>query len=174
MFIWYLFCRYYKYFLGKLHQNLIGVDHEKSVFILSVLQEKSFGKLQLRAILWTKLGPKRLQFCSQAELGTDFIGTERLTESENYTRSSIWGVFYPVSRNKSLSNQLWVLVRNVLKISVPHPVPRKNPSLSNRSWIKGIPRIFYSFVVWPTIANVYKISGYLFIRVFTNTFRIDL
>ena len=100
MFIWYLFCRYYKYFLGKLHQNLIGVDHEKSVYILSVLQEKSFGKLQLRAILWTKLGPKRLQFCSQAELGTDFIGTERLTESENYTRSNIWGVFYPKSRNK--------------------------------------------------------------------------
>ena len=27
--------RYYKYFLGKLHQNLIGHDQDKNVFILS-------------------------------------------------------------------------------------------------------------------------------------------
>jgi len=55
---------YYKYFLGKLHQNLIGQDNNKNVFILSILQEKSFGKCQYRAILWTKEGPKRLRFRS--------------------------------------------------------------------------------------------------------------
>jgi len=58
---------YYKYFLGKLHQNLIGLDNDGGVYILSVLQEKSFGKLQYRAILWSKNGPKRLQFCSQGK-----------------------------------------------------------------------------------------------------------
>ena len=50
-----------------MHQNLLGQDLEGGVFILSVLQEKSFGKLQYRAILWTKHGPKRLQFCSQGK-----------------------------------------------------------------------------------------------------------
>jgi len=55
---------YYKYFLGKLHQNLIGQDNSKNVFILSILQEKSFGKCQYRAILWIKEGPKRLRFRS--------------------------------------------------------------------------------------------------------------
>ena len=29
--------------------------------------------------------------------------------------------------------------------------------------IKSYPEIFYEFVVWPTIANVYKISGYFLI-----------
>ena len=56
--------RYYKYFLGKLHQNLIGQDNNKNVFILSILQEKSFGKCQYRAILWMKEGPKWLRFSS--------------------------------------------------------------------------------------------------------------
>ena len=59
--------RYYKYFLGKLHQNFIGQDTDKNVFILSVLQEKSYGKLQYRAVLWTKNGPKRLQFRSEGK-----------------------------------------------------------------------------------------------------------
>ena len=30
--------RYYKYFLGKLHQNLIGHDQDKNVFILSGME----------------------------------------------------------------------------------------------------------------------------------------
>ena len=30
--------RYYKYFLGKLHQNYIGQDLNKNPYILSVLQ----------------------------------------------------------------------------------------------------------------------------------------
>ena len=33
----------------------------------SVLQEKSFGQMQYRAILWTKYGPKRLQFCDNGK-----------------------------------------------------------------------------------------------------------
>ena len=57
--------RYYKYFLGKLHQNLIGQDVARNVYIVSILEEKSFGKLQYKSILWTKHGPQRLQLCSQ-------------------------------------------------------------------------------------------------------------
>merc|ERR1740128_506144 len=53
---------YYKYFLGKLHRNYVGQDDQKNTFILSVLEEKSFGKSQYRAILWTAEGPKRLRF----------------------------------------------------------------------------------------------------------------
>ena len=41
-----------------------------SIIHLSVLQEKSFGKLQYRAILWTKFGPKRLQFCGNGKTVT--------------------------------------------------------------------------------------------------------
>ena len=51
---------YYKYFLGKFHQNFVGLDSDKNACVLSVLEEKSFGKTQHRAILWTKDGPKRI------------------------------------------------------------------------------------------------------------------
>lgn len=51
---------YSKYFLGKLHHNYVGQDSEKSTFVLSVVEEKSFGKAHCRCILWTKDGPKRL------------------------------------------------------------------------------------------------------------------
>eukprot|EP00094_Tigriopus_californicus_P010862 TCALIF_10477-PA protein Name:"Similar to GARNL3 GTPase-activating Rap/Ran-GAP domain-like protein 3 (Gallus gallus)" AED:0.13 eAED:0.13 QI:0/0.55/0.5/0.9/1/1/10/449/994 len=51
---------YYKYFLGKFHQNYVGQDTEKNTYVLSVLKEKSFGKTLYRTILWMKDGPKRL------------------------------------------------------------------------------------------------------------------
>ena len=51
---------YSKYFLGKFHHNYVGQDNEKSPFVLSVVEEKSFGKSLCRCILWTKDGPKRL------------------------------------------------------------------------------------------------------------------
>ena len=74
---------YYKYFLGKFHQNYIGHeihdsannaansaasngggvnggDVTRTAFVLSVLKERSFGKILYRTILWTKDGPKRL------------------------------------------------------------------------------------------------------------------
>ena len=51
---------YYKYFLGKFHSNFVGQDIAGHTYVLSVLSERSFGKTQQRAILWTKDGPKRL------------------------------------------------------------------------------------------------------------------
>ena len=36
---------YSKYFLGKFHHNYVGQDSEKSTYVLSVVEEKSFGKL---------------------------------------------------------------------------------------------------------------------------------
>lgn len=51
---------YSKYFLGKFHHNYVGQDCEKSTYVLSVVEEKSFGKAHCRCILWTKDGPKRL------------------------------------------------------------------------------------------------------------------
>ena len=44
---------------------MIGQDEDRNVYIVSILEEKSFGKLQYKAILWTKQGPQRLQLCSQ-------------------------------------------------------------------------------------------------------------
>ena len=35
---------YSKYFLGKFHHNYVGQDSEKSTYVLSVVEEKSFGK----------------------------------------------------------------------------------------------------------------------------------
>ena len=37
------------------------------LYFSPVLQEKSFGQMQYRAILWTKDGPKRLQFCGNGK-----------------------------------------------------------------------------------------------------------
>ncbi len=53
---------YHKYFLGKFHTNYVGGggDGGGNAYALSVLQERSFGKTVLRAVLWTKDGPKRL------------------------------------------------------------------------------------------------------------------
>jgi len=51
---------YFKYFLGKYHRNFVGHDAEKGAYALSLLEERSFGRAHRRAILWTRLGPKRL------------------------------------------------------------------------------------------------------------------
>lgn len=52
---------YYKYFLGKFHRNHVGAfETSENYFVLSELEETSFGKTQIRAVLWTRDGPKRL------------------------------------------------------------------------------------------------------------------
>ncbi len=51
---------YSKYFLGKFHHNYLGQDTNKSAYVLSVVEERSFGKAHCRCILWTKDGLKRL------------------------------------------------------------------------------------------------------------------
>lgn len=38
----------------------MGQDNEKSPIVLSVVEERSFGKAHCRCILWSKDGPKRL------------------------------------------------------------------------------------------------------------------
>lgn len=58
---------YFKFFLGKLHQNYLGLDssdpaNPRAPYVISVLEERSFGTKQYRAILWTRDGPKRLCF----------------------------------------------------------------------------------------------------------------
>lgn len=51
---------YSKYFLGKFHHNYVGQDSDKNTYVLSVVEERSFGKAHCRCNLWTKDGPKRL------------------------------------------------------------------------------------------------------------------
>ncbi|XP_046368417.1 GTPase-activating Rap/Ran-GAP domain-like protein 3 isoform X2 [Haliotis rufescens] len=53
---------YFKYFLGKLHQNYVGVDLEKEPFLLSVIvtDANNHNVPQYRAILWRKTGAKKL------------------------------------------------------------------------------------------------------------------
>ena len=55
---------YCKFFLGKYHYNFVGQetngDGEKSTYVLSLVEEISFGKTHCRCIMWAKDGPKRL------------------------------------------------------------------------------------------------------------------
>ncbi|XP_067126420.1 GTPase-activating Rap/Ran-GAP domain-like protein 3 isoform X3 [Centruroides vittatus] len=52
---------YFKYFLGKLHQNYVGADADKIPFFLSVvLTEASQGVQQCRAVLWKKTGAEKI------------------------------------------------------------------------------------------------------------------
>ncbi|XP_053601127.1 GTPase-activating Rap/Ran-GAP domain-like protein 3 isoform X2 [Plodia interpunctella] len=49
---------YFKYFLGKMHQNYIGVDGNREPYLLSVVQEGGAGLL--RAILFNKMGAHKI------------------------------------------------------------------------------------------------------------------
>ncbi|XP_022249773.1 GTPase-activating Rap/Ran-GAP domain-like protein 3 isoform X2 [Limulus polyphemus] len=53
---------YFKYFLGKLHQNYVGADSEKLPFFLSVVltDANTQGLQQYRAILWRKTGAQKI------------------------------------------------------------------------------------------------------------------
>ncbi|KAG8189266.1 hypothetical protein JTE90_019027 [Oedothorax gibbosus] len=53
---------YFKFFLGKLHQNYVGADSEKVPFFLSVVltDANSQGVQQYRAILWRKTGAQKI------------------------------------------------------------------------------------------------------------------
>ncbi|XP_075435101.1 GTPase-activating Rap/Ran-GAP domain-like protein 3 isoform X4 [Ascaphus truei] len=53
---------YFKYFLGKVHQNYIGTDAEKNPFFLSVvLSDQNNQRVpQYRAILWRKIGTQKI------------------------------------------------------------------------------------------------------------------
>lgn len=53
---------YFKYFLGKVHQNFVGIDGSKNHFILSVCltDADNYGAPQYRAILWRKTGCQKL------------------------------------------------------------------------------------------------------------------
>ncbi|XP_019761709.1 GTPase-activating Rap/Ran-GAP domain-like protein 3 isoform X2 [Dendroctonus ponderosae] len=53
---------YFKYFLGKLHQNYIGVDNDKSPFFLSIVMNEDNNSLVplYRAILFRKCGAHKI------------------------------------------------------------------------------------------------------------------
>ncbi|CAL1295904.1 unnamed protein product [Larinioides sclopetarius] len=53
---------YFKFFLGKLHQNYVGADADKVPFFLSVVltDANSQGVQQYRAILWRKTGAQKI------------------------------------------------------------------------------------------------------------------
>nr|XP_014349468.1 PREDICTED: GTPase-activating Rap/Ran-GAP domain-like protein 3 [Latimeria chalumnae] len=53
---------YFKYFLGKVHQNYVGTDAEKNPFFLSVvLSDQNNQRVpQYRAILWRKTGSQKI------------------------------------------------------------------------------------------------------------------
>ncbi|XP_075227777.1 GTPase-activating Rap/Ran-GAP domain-like protein 3 isoform X2 [Lycorma delicatula] len=53
---------YFKYFLGKLHQNYVGMDGEKVPFFLSIVITDANNQCvpQYRAILWKKSGAQKI------------------------------------------------------------------------------------------------------------------
>ncbi|XP_077987218.1 GTPase-activating Rap/Ran-GAP domain-like protein 3 [Glandiceps talaboti] len=53
---------YFKYFLGKLHQNYVGADADKNAFFLSVVltDANNHNVPQYRAILWRKTGTQKI------------------------------------------------------------------------------------------------------------------
>lgn len=53
---------YFKYFLGKLHQNYAGMDSDKEPYLLSVIvtDANNHNVPQYRAVLWQKSGAKRI------------------------------------------------------------------------------------------------------------------
>ncbi|XP_074871627.1 GTPase-activating Rap/Ran-GAP domain-like protein 3 [Carettochelys insculpta] len=53
---------YFKYFLGKVHQNYVGTDAEKSPFFLSVVLSNQNNQRvpQYRSILWKKTGTQKI------------------------------------------------------------------------------------------------------------------
>ncbi|XP_021269880.1 GTPase-activating Rap/Ran-GAP domain-like protein 3 isoform X4 [Numida meleagris] len=53
---------YFKYFLGKVHQNYIGTDSEKNPFFLSVvLSDQNYQRVpQYHSILWRKTGTQKI------------------------------------------------------------------------------------------------------------------
>ncbi|KPJ06675.1 GTPase-activating Rap/Ran-GAP domain-like protein 3 [Papilio machaon] len=57
---------YFKYFLGKMHQNYIGVDGAREPYLLSVVQE---GAGLLRAILFNKMGAHKIYLPASAWSG---------------------------------------------------------------------------------------------------------
>ncbi|CAG5041825.1 unnamed protein product [Parnassius apollo] len=57
---------YFKYFLGKMHQNYIGVDGSREPYLLSVVQE---GAGLLRAILFNKMGAHKIYLPASAWSG---------------------------------------------------------------------------------------------------------
>ncbi|KAG7303979.1 hypothetical protein JYU34_010899 [Plutella xylostella] len=58
---------YFKYFLGKMHQNYIGVDASREPYLLSVVQEGGAGLL--RAILFNKMGAHKISLPPSAWSG---------------------------------------------------------------------------------------------------------
>ncbi|XP_076090626.1 GTPase-activating Rap/Ran-GAP domain-like protein 3 isoform X2 [Mytilus galloprovincialis] len=53
---------YFKYFLGKLHQNYVGTDIDREPFLLSVVvtDANNHNVQQYRTILWCKTGAKKI------------------------------------------------------------------------------------------------------------------
>ncbi|XP_062446991.1 GTPase-activating Rap/Ran-GAP domain-like protein 3 isoform X2 [Rhea pennata] len=68
---------YFKYFLGKVHQNYVGTDVEKNPFFLSVvLSDQSNQRVpQYRSILWRKTGTQKicLPYCPTKTLSVKSI-----------------------------------------------------------------------------------------------------
>ncbi|XP_063288875.1 GTPase-activating Rap/Ran-GAP domain-like protein 3 isoform X3 [Pelobates fuscus] len=72
---------YFKYFLGKVHQNYIGTDAEKNPFFLSVvLSDQNNQRVpQYRAILWRKTKfTKRQHGTVGASRNLDSLGTQKI------------------------------------------------------------------------------------------------
>ncbi|XP_067000028.2 GTPase-activating Rap/Ran-GAP domain-like protein 3 [Anabrus simplex] len=59
---------YFKYFLGKLHQNYVGTDGDKNPFFLSVVLTDANNQCvpQYRAILWKKTGAQKISLTYSA------------------------------------------------------------------------------------------------------------
>ncbi|XP_046475238.1 GTPase-activating Rap/Ran-GAP domain-like protein 3 isoform X2 [Neodiprion pinetum] len=79
---------YFKYFLGKLHQNYVGSDQERSPIFLSVVLSEGAGDRcvpHYRAILWRRTGAQKISLPYMAnkpmtvkQILSNFPGMDRL------------------------------------------------------------------------------------------------
>ncbi|MFH4982857.1 hypothetical protein AB6A40_009566 [Gnathostoma spinigerum] len=83
---------YWKYFLGKEHQNFAGIDPlTKAPFFMSVLiEDEPDGNRICRSILWTSQGPRRLCIPAQSNSSKWFTAKfvlQQFPGLSNYNRS---------------------------------------------------------------------------------------
>ncbi|XP_015599413.1 GTPase-activating Rap/Ran-GAP domain-like protein 3 isoform X2 [Cephus cinctus] len=81
---------YFKYFLGKLHQNYVASDQERNPLFLSVVLSEGGDQCQphYRAILWRRTGAQKISLPYVAnkpmtvkQILSNFFGTEKLDKA---------------------------------------------------------------------------------------------
>ncbi|XP_031574225.1 GTPase-activating Rap/Ran-GAP domain-like protein 3 [Actinia tenebrosa] len=85
---------YFKYYLGKVHQNYIGVDGKQNPFILSICltAADNYDVPQYRAILWKKTSLK-LKTIVKGDAPTSLITTSANVKAEPWQQQTVYEDF---------------------------------------------------------------------------------